>query len=94
MSEEVRLKGAGLVKELKKEYLRRLTPVIADVIKTDKSAPVRVAAAARRRTEEHAKTVLATMVEALKDPDPTVRAAVAESFGRIGDESEGRGPGT
>jgi HEAT repeat protein len=94
MADEVRLKSASLMKELKKEYLRRLAPVVADALKSDKSASVRVAAAVvLGRTEEHAKTVLATMVDALKDADPTVRANVAESLGRIGDEAKVAIPG-
>jgi len=93
-SEEIRRKNAELIKELKKEYLRRLAPVVADVLKSDKSPAVRAAAAVvLGRTEEHAKTVLAAMVDALKDSDPTVRAAVAESFGRIGDEAKVAVPG-
>ena len=88
MSETVRLKTASIIKELKKEDLRRLAPILADVLKAEKSVQVKVAVAtALGKTGENAKTILKGMIEALKDPDPAVRAAVADAFGRIGFEA-------
>jgi len=87
-AESVRLKTAGIIKDLKKEELRRLAPLLADVLKADKSSPVKVAAAtALGKTGENAKTILKGMIEALKDPDIAVRTAVADAFGRIGFEA-------
>jgi HEAT repeat protein len=88
-SDTVRLRAAGYIKDLKPNYLRILAPVLADVLKSDKSAEIRVAAAvALGRTGENAKSVLNSMIDGLKDPEPTVRVAVAESLGRIGDEAK------
>lgn len=87
-AEAVRLKTAEAIKELKKEELRRLAPILADVLKADKSSQVKVAVAtALGKTGENAKTILKGMIEALKDPDTAVRMTVADSFGRIGFEA-------
>ncbi|MSR54905.1 MAG: hypothetical protein EXS09_16705 [Gemmataceae bacterium] len=88
MAEAVRLKTAEAIKELKKEELRRLAPILADVLRTDKSVQVKVAVATTLgKTGENAKTILKGMIEALKDPDVAVRTAVADAFGRIGFEA-------
>jgi HEAT repeat protein len=87
--EAIRLKILEMIKQQAKEYLQRLAPVLADVLKDDKSVEVRVAASvALSRTGERAKTVLNGMIVALKDKEPAVRAAVAEAIGRIGFEAK------
>lgn len=93
MSESVRLAAGGHIKELKTSYIRTLSPVLAEILRGDKSPAVRVAAAvALSKATESAGTVLKAMTEALKDPEPTVRSAVAESLGRLGDEAKGAVP--
>ena len=92
-SEAVRVKAASIAKELKKDDLGKLLPVLGDVLKSDASSAVRAAAAASlSKAGERVKTVLNLMVEALGDKEPAVRAAVAESLGRIGDEAKSTVP--
>jgi len=92
-AEAVRLKATGIAKDLKKEHLKDLVPVLSDVLRADKSAAVRAGAAATLgRAGEHAKSVVNVMVEAFKDQDAAVRAASAEALGRIGDEARGAIP--
>jgi HEAT repeat protein len=89
MSEEIRLKIVELAKEMKQEQLRKLSPALAEALKSDKASAVRVAvAAALAKAGEQAKTVITAMADTLKDPDASVRAAVAEALGRIGDEAK------
>jgi HEAT repeat protein len=92
-SESVRLAAGERIKELKTTNIRTLAPVLADVLRGDKSPAVRVVAAvALSKATESAGTVLKAMMEALKDPEPSVRIAVAESLGRLGDEAKGAVP--
>lgn len=89
-SDNVRLKAAGIAKKLQREELKQLVPVLSEMLQSDKSAPVRAAAAtALGMAGDNAKTVVNIMVEGLKDKEATVRAAVLEAFGRIGDEAKG-----
>ncbi len=92
-SDEVRLKGLNFVKELKKDDLGKLAPVLIEVLKSDKVPANRSAAAvALSRTGEKAKTVLTAIADCLKDPDANVRASVAESLGRLGEDGKGAIP--
>ncbi|HVK12156.1 MAG TPA: HEAT repeat domain-containing protein [Gemmataceae bacterium] len=92
-SETVRLKGLGVARDMKKDDLSKLVPVLSEVLKADKSPTVRAAAAATlSKTGDKIKSVLNLVVESLKDPDERVRAAVADALGRVGEDAKGAIP--
>jgi len=68
--------------------LKDALPGLADAVKDDKSAAVRAAAATLLgNLNEDANPALMVLLNACKDADPTVRAAAAESVGKIGPEA-------
>ena len=85
MSERVRLRAVTIVQDFDKENLRVLIPTLGDVLKGDKSAAVRAAAATGLgKSGEPAKSMINIILGALKDADASVRAASADAIGRIG----------
>ena len=92
--EDVRVQIVLTLKSLDpKKELRDLLPLLADVLKDDKSAAVRTGAAELiGRLGEYAKPALKTLIAALKDSDVGVRAAAADALGKIGPDAKAAVP--
>lgn len=93
-AEKVRLKIINIVQDFEKDRMRIFIPTLADVLKSDKSINVRVAAVTcLGKTGEDAKPMLKTISDGLKDPEPAIRSACAETIGKIGSEAKTEVPG-